>query len=73
MTAPIESRRLQRQGWPEEAHLAALDGDVDEIVAGMQGIREELRSRDRIMIGLLVTIAGGAVVGALNLVLRSLG
>lgn len=42
----------------------------DEFHEEMTGLRNELRNTNKILSGLLVTIASGAVVGALNLLFK---
>ena len=58
---------MQRQGWPVETHLQALDSDLDTLEVLIQEIRAEVHSMKAVMIGLMVSITSAAVVGALNL------
>jgi hypothetical protein len=55
------SRSGQREGFPDLVRVRLLEDDVDAIEGAMVGIR-------RLMQGLLVTITGGSIFLALNLV-----
>ena len=65
-----ESRRLQRTRYSAEQHFDALDADADELETMYHGIKEDLKTIRATLVGLLVTIAGAAVIGALNLLFR---
>ena len=72
MVAVRESRRIQREGWPVEVHLAALDGDMDDLYAALAEIKTAVAGVRAVLTGLLVTIAGGAIVGALNVIFKTI-
>jgi hypothetical protein len=65
--AAKQSRAESRRHLEPPERLWLLEEDVDEKDREMEGIRAELRNTNKILTGLLIAIATGAVVGALNL------
>lgn len=45
----------------------SLEEDMDENDRRLEGLRDELKTTNRILIGMMVSIATAAAVGALNL------
>lgn len=65
--ASRRSRYEQRSHHEVEVRIALLEEDEDEKDRQLAGIREELKNTNRILTGLLITIASAAIIGALNL------
>lgn len=77
--AERRARNAARKDLQHPERLYLLEEDLDEhdrqfarlrreLQEEMAGLRSELQTTNKILIGLLVTIAGGAIMGALNLI-----
>lgn len=70
--ARVRSRNEARAHLENVVRIALLEEDEDEKDRQIAGVREELKNTNRILTGLLITIASAAVVGALNLLFTTL-
>lgn len=66
-----ESRRLQRTRFSAEQHFDALDADADEFEAIVANLGADIKAQRAVLVGLLVTIATAAVVGAINILMHA--
>ena len=73
MARDRESRRIQRLTWPVETHLSALDADADDLEVLVASVKADVAGMRNVLMGLLVTFASAAIVGALNLMFGFIG
>lgn len=67
--AARRSRNDARRHFEVPERVSLLEEDADEQDRQLAGLRNELKNTNKILSGLLVTIAAGTIVGALNLLI----
>ena len=66
------SRTGQRREFDSEVRLALLETDADEADTAVDGLRQELKATNRILLGLLVSVSTAAILFAVNIVIGAI-
>lgn len=67
----MSGRAQRRRGYDDHTRITLLEDDLDDTDAGLENLRDEVRAQTRILMGVLVAVATGAVIGAINIILQS--
>jgi hypothetical protein len=68
-----ESRTHAREGFSDNVRVTLLEGDADALFRIFDGLRQEMKNANRILMGLLVSISTAAILLAINILVQSAG
>lgn len=67
------SRVTERKEFAEDVRITLLEGDADKSDEGLASVANEIRSLRNAVVGLLIGIATGAVLVAVDIVVQTGG
>lgn len=67
------SRQQERVAFDTATRIALLEHDIDQFEDSMDHLRDELKAMNRILTGILISIATAAVLLAINIAVGSVG